>query len=128
AGRLELNDVAGRLDLGVGVGEADVAHAVSYASEVALDATRDSVQTLGGHGFIRDHPAEIWYRSAAALAAIDFDPTRSAFEPALLTGERTCPTPSSSANPWRITVVNFATGLPRRSVRSHGRPIPITNL
>jgi alkylation response protein AidB-like acyl-CoA dehydrogenase len=83
AARLELNDVAERLDLGVGVTENDVAKAVAYASEVALEATRDSVQTLGGHGFIKDHPVEIWYRSAVALAALDFDPTRSAFEPAL---------------------------------------------
>lgn len=83
AARLEINDVAERLDLGVGVSEVDVARAVSYASEVALEATRDSVQTLGGHGFITDHPVEIWYRSAAALAALDFDPTRSSFEPAL---------------------------------------------
>jgi len=83
AARLEIKDVAERLDLGAGVDETDVAQAVAYASEVALDATRDSVQTLGGHGFIRDHPVEIWYRSAATLAALDFDPNRSAFEPAL---------------------------------------------
>ncbi|ANQ75899.1 MULTISPECIES: acyl-CoA dehydrogenase family protein [Rhodococcus] len=83
AARLEISDVAERLDLAVGVGEVDVARAVSYASEIALEATRDSVQTLGGHGFITDHPVEIWYRSAAALSALDFDPTRSSFEPAL---------------------------------------------
>jgi len=83
AARLEIADVAERLELGVGVREDDVARAVAYASEVALEATRDSVQTLGGHGFIKDHPVEIWYRSAVALAALDFDPTRSAFEPAL---------------------------------------------
>ncbi|MBF4162712.1 acyl-CoA dehydrogenase family protein [Nocardioides acrostichi] len=83
AARLETKDVADRLDLGAGLGARDVDHAVSYASEVALEATRDSLQTLGGHGFITDHPVEIWYRSAAALAALDFDPTCSAFEPAL---------------------------------------------
>jgi len=50
---------------------------VARAGEVALQATRESVQTLGGHGFITDYPVERWYRCAAALAAIDFDPTAS---------------------------------------------------
>ncbi|WP_206341633.1 MULTISPECIES: acyl-CoA dehydrogenase family protein [Streptomyces] len=60
-----------------------VTRAVNYASEVAAEATRTAVQTLGGHGFIDEHPVEQWYRSAAALSAIDFDPLRSAFTPAL---------------------------------------------
>jgi alkylation response protein AidB-like acyl-CoA dehydrogenase len=50
---------------------------VARASEVSLQATREGVQTLGGHGFITDYPVERWYRCAAALAAIDFDPTAS---------------------------------------------------
>jgi alkylation response protein AidB-like acyl-CoA dehydrogenase len=84
ASRLEIKDVAQRLADGVnGALENEVAYAVGYAAELALTATRDSVQTLGGHGFIRDHPVELWYRSAAALAALDFDSTRSPFEPAL---------------------------------------------
>lgn len=83
AARLEIYDVATRLHSGVGAGEVDVARAVSYASEVALEATRNGVQTLGGHGFITDYPVEIGYRSTAALAALDFDPTCSSFEPAL---------------------------------------------
>jgi len=48
---------------------------VARAGEVALQATRDALQTLGGHGFITDYPVERWYRCAAALAAIDFDPS-----------------------------------------------------
>ncbi|MFD7056580.1 acyl-CoA dehydrogenase family protein [Streptomyces mirabilis] len=60
-----------------------VTRAVNYASEVAAEATRTAVQTLGGHGFIDEHPVEQWYRSAAALSAIDFDPLRSSFTPAL---------------------------------------------
>jgi len=47
---------------------------VSRCGEVVLQTTRDGVQTLGGHGFIREYPAERWYRAAAALAALDFDP------------------------------------------------------
>jgi alkylation response protein AidB-like acyl-CoA dehydrogenase len=51
---------------------------VARACEVALQATRDSVQVFGGHGFITDYPVERWYRAAGALAAIDFDPLASA--------------------------------------------------
>ena len=47
---------------------------VSRCGEVVLQTTRDGVQTLGGHGFIREYPVERWYRSAAALSALDFDP------------------------------------------------------
>ncbi|MFJ9543770.1 acyl-CoA dehydrogenase family protein [Streptomyces sp. NPDC101225] len=60
-----------------------VTRAVNYAGEVAAEATRTAVQTLGGHGFIQEHPVEMWYRAAAALSALDFDPLRSAFTPAL---------------------------------------------
>jgi alkylation response protein AidB-like acyl-CoA dehydrogenase len=57
--------------------------AVNYAGKVATETTRDALQVLGGHGFITDHPIERWYRTAAALAALDFDPLCSTFEPAL---------------------------------------------
>ncbi len=52
--------------------------AIAHAGEAALRATREGVQTLGGHGFIADYPIERWYRDAAALAAIDYDPAASA--------------------------------------------------
>ena len=57
--------------------------AVNYAGTVATNATRDAIQVLGGHGFITDHPVEIWYRSAAALSVLDIDPLLSNFEPSL---------------------------------------------
>jgi alkylation response protein AidB-like acyl-CoA dehydrogenase len=50
---------------------------VTRACAVAVQATREGIQTLGGHGFITDYPVERWYRCAAALAAIDFDPAAS---------------------------------------------------
>jgi alkylation response protein AidB-like acyl-CoA dehydrogenase len=53
------------------------ASCVARAGEVALQTAREGVQTLGGHGFITDYPVERWYRCAAALAAIDFDPAAS---------------------------------------------------
>ncbi len=63
--------------------EAHTTEAVNYSGAVATQATRDAIQVLGGHGFITDHPVELWYRSAMAMAALDFDPLCTAFEPAL---------------------------------------------
>jgi alkylation response protein AidB-like acyl-CoA dehydrogenase len=75
---------ASRLDRSAADGcEEVVARAVNYAGVVATQTTRDAVQVLGGHGFIADHPVELWYRNAATLSALDFDPLRSTFEPAL---------------------------------------------
>lgn len=51
-----------------------VAEAVARAGRAAMDTTRTAVNTLGGHGFISDHPVEQWYRAAAVLTALDFDP------------------------------------------------------
>jgi acyl-CoA dehydrogenase len=34
------------------------------ASEVAVRATERAIQTLGGWGYINDHPVEKWYRDA----------------------------------------------------------------
>ncbi len=63
--------------------EREVSLAVNYATTVATLVTRDAIQVLGGHGFIADHPVERWYRAAAGLATLDFDPTCSSYAPAL---------------------------------------------
>jgi acyl-CoA dehydrogenase len=34
------------------------------ASEVAVRATERAIQTMGGWGYITDHPVEKWYRDA----------------------------------------------------------------
>jgi alkylation response protein AidB-like acyl-CoA dehydrogenase len=84
AARLEVADAASRLDLPGHPGtEEAVTRAVNYAGVVATQSTRDALQVLGGHGFITDHPVELWYRTAATLSALDFDPLCSSFEPAL---------------------------------------------
>ncbi len=84
ASQLEIFDVASCLDRALDFDhERHVAQALDYACRVAVEATRQAVQTLGGHGFIRDHPVELWYRSAMALAALDFDPSCGSFEPVL---------------------------------------------
>ncbi|AIJ21281.1 acyl-CoA dehydrogenase domain protein [Amycolatopsis methanolica 239] len=53
------------------------AEAISRCQRAAMEATRIGINTLGGHGFIQDHPVEQWYRAAATLAALDFDPLES---------------------------------------------------
>jgi alkylation response protein AidB-like acyl-CoA dehydrogenase len=87
ASRLEVAAVAASLDAGdltlatdlvTGVGSA-----TAYATGVAAEATRTAVQTLGGHGFITEHPVELWYRSASTLSVLDCDSLRAPFQPAL---------------------------------------------
>ena len=34
------------------------------ASEVAVATTERAIQTMGGYGYIKDHPVEKWYRDA----------------------------------------------------------------
>ena len=82
--RVEIGVVASRLDADDFQDHSDaVTAAVAYAADVAPEAARTGVQTLGGHGFIKDHPVEIWYRSCAALSALDFDPLATVFTAAL---------------------------------------------
>ena len=84
AAKVDALAVASQIDSGdVDDLERQTTNCVNFCGVVATQATRDGIQVLGGHGFITDHPVELWYRSAAALAAIDFDPLCSAFEPAL---------------------------------------------
>jgi alkylation response protein AidB-like acyl-CoA dehydrogenase len=79
AARLELWEVARAIEASrdPALIERLTRSAIAHAGEAALRATREGVQTLGGHGFITDYPIERWYRCAAALAAIDFDPAAS---------------------------------------------------
>ena len=82
--RIELADVASRLDFDDFTDHSDAVTAtLAYAAEIAPEAGRTGVQTLGGHGYIKDHPVEIWYRSTAALSTIDFDPLATVFTAAL---------------------------------------------
>jgi alkylation response protein AidB-like acyl-CoA dehydrogenase len=84
AARHSVLDVASHLDAGHGEAASRLmGEAISYTAAAATQATRDAVQVLGGHGFIRDHPVELWYRSAAAISVTDVDPLVSVFDPAL---------------------------------------------
>jgi alkylation response protein AidB-like acyl-CoA dehydrogenase len=42
-------------------------NAVKYGMKIGTDG----VQLLGGHGFTREHPVEMWYRNLRALATLD---------------------------------------------------------
>ncbi len=52
-------------DLATLVAEAEAAQ--HQAVKIAQAAAIDTIQILGGAGFIQDHPAEMWMRNAAAL-------------------------------------------------------------
>jgi alkylation response protein AidB-like acyl-CoA dehydrogenase len=42
-----------------------------YSAEQAMWIADQGVQVLGGHGFIREHPVEIWYRNARTLGVLE---------------------------------------------------------
>ena len=43
----------------------------TYAAEQAMWIADHGVQVLGGHGFIREHPVEMWYRNARTLSVLE---------------------------------------------------------
>jgi alkylation response protein AidB-like acyl-CoA dehydrogenase len=45
--------------------------AKDYASRSALTITDNAVQVLGGHGYIREHPVELWLRNARGFVTFD---------------------------------------------------------
>jgi alkylation response protein AidB-like acyl-CoA dehydrogenase len=43
----------------------------SYAAEKSMWIADEGVQVLGGHGFVRDHPVEMWFRNARTLGVLE---------------------------------------------------------
>jgi len=43
----------------------------NYAAASALMVADNAVQILGGHGYIREHPVEMWLRNARAFGVVD---------------------------------------------------------
>ncbi len=70
ATRMVLWRAAWKLDRGVAT-LADIAEANSLALQTAVKCGDDGVQVLGGHGYIRDHPVEKWFRDAVTLSVAD---------------------------------------------------------
>jgi alkylation response protein AidB-like acyl-CoA dehydrogenase len=70
AARLLVWEAAWLLDEGrVASREAYLAR--NLADDMALMVADRAVQILGGHGYIRDHPVELWLRDARAFAVLD---------------------------------------------------------
>ncbi|HEY31755.1 MAG TPA: acyl-CoA dehydrogenase [Dehalococcoidia bacterium] len=42
-----------------------------YADDMAINVTNNAVQVLGGHGYIREHPVELWFRNGRGFATFD---------------------------------------------------------
>jgi acyl-CoA dehydrogenase len=70
AARLLLWEAATRLDKGADALEESYL-AKNYAAASALRVTDNAVQALGGHGYIREHPVEMWFRNARGFSALD---------------------------------------------------------
>lgn len=43
----------------------------NYADDMVMMVTDRAVQILGGHGYIRDHPVELWLRNGRGFATFD---------------------------------------------------------
>lgn len=70
ATRLMVWEAAWRLDRGEDATR-ECALAKAYADEMVLKVTDGGVQVLGGHGYIRDYPVELWLRNGRGFAHFD---------------------------------------------------------
>ncbi|MEJ5920447.1 acyl-CoA dehydrogenase family protein [Corynebacterium sp. H78] len=75
--KIELDGL--RMILLRGVSRADQGHnfareaglAKNYAAEKGMKIGSDGVQLLGGHGFVKEHPVERWYRDLRAIGVAE---------------------------------------------------------
>jgi acyl-CoA dehydrogenase len=49
----------------------EVALAHRYVADAVMTITDNGIQVLGGHGFIRDHPVELWARNGRGFATFE---------------------------------------------------------
>jgi acyl-CoA dehydrogenase len=70
AARLLVWEAAWTLDRG-GNGTREGLLAKTFADDMVLAVTDRAVQILGGHGYIRDHPVEMWLRNGRAFAVME---------------------------------------------------------
>lgn len=66
ANRLLVWEAAWKLDQGEEA-EKTAYLAITGASDAAMIVTDRAVQTLGGHGYIREHPVELWMRNGRGI-------------------------------------------------------------
>jgi len=69
AARLMAWEAAWKIDE-TGAGAHDAFLAYRYAADMALTVTDCAVQILGGHGYIREHPVELWLRNGRGIAVL----------------------------------------------------------
>jgi alkylation response protein AidB-like acyl-CoA dehydrogenase len=70
AARLLVWEAAWLLDRGEDAAQAAYLARI-LADDMALMVADRAVQILGGHGYIRDHPVELWLRNARGFAVLD---------------------------------------------------------
>lgn len=70
ASRLMVWEAAWRLDKGEDAIKESY-QARNYAAQAALTVADNALQTLGGHGYIREHPVEMFLRNARGFAAFE---------------------------------------------------------
>jgi alkylation response protein AidB-like acyl-CoA dehydrogenase len=68
--RLATLRAASRVDQGLPFAR-EVALARALASERAMSIGSDGVQLLGGHGYVKEHPVERWYRDLRAAGVME---------------------------------------------------------
>ena len=69
ATRLMVWEAAWKLDQGQDA-TTDANLVKRYADNMVLEVTDSGVQILGGHGYIRDHPVELWLRNGRGFAVL----------------------------------------------------------
>jgi alkylation response protein AidB-like acyl-CoA dehydrogenase len=70
AARLLVWEAAWKLDQGDDVTR-EAAVMKNYIDNIVLNVADRTVQTLGGYGYIREFPAELWLRNARGFATFD---------------------------------------------------------
>jgi alkylation response protein AidB-like acyl-CoA dehydrogenase len=70
ATRLMVWEAAWKLDQGQDATR-EAALVKRYADEMVLQVTDNGVQVLGGHGYIREHPVELWLRNGRSFGVLD---------------------------------------------------------
>ena len=68
--RMLVYRAAGRIDAGLKC-RREAYLARTLCSDKAMQIGTNGVQLLGGAGFIKDHPVEIWYRQLRSVAVMD---------------------------------------------------------
>ncbi|MEN0015861.1 MAG: acyl-CoA dehydrogenase, partial [Solirubrobacteraceae bacterium] len=68
--RLATLRTASRLDRGLDAAQ-QISHARQLAATHAVQIGSDAVQLLGGHGYIKEHPNERWYRDLRGAGVLE---------------------------------------------------------